>query len=242
MARQDPPRSQIVFATLRDQIRSGAYPVGSRLPTERELTERFHASRVVVREALAALQSVGMAAARRGSGTYVTSLKAAGDGMVLDPETHAEIVECLELRLAIEVEAAGLAAQRRSDAQLEVVAETLAAMKSRIEAGLASGAADWEFHLAVARATNNGYFQRFMQALGPKAIPRAKIETAAPGEAARVAFEAQLLSEHMAVHRAIVAQDHAAAREAMRRHLRNALDRYRHLRADAADDAARPTP
>ncbi len=242
MASADPPRSRIVFAALRDQICSGAYPVGSRLPTERELTEMFGASRVVVREALAALQSIGMAAARRGSGTYVTSIKAAGDGMILDPETHAEILECLELRLAIEVEAAGLAAQRRSPGQLAAAAEALARMKTRIEAGLAAGAADWAFHVAVARATNNAYFQRFMQALGPKAIPRAKFEEDAPLDAAHARLEAQLLAEHVAVYRAIDAQDHAGARDAMRRHLRAAQDRYRLLRADAAGVAPASAP
>ena len=229
MSTEQPIRSDHLFAILRDEIRSGTHRIGSRLPTERELIARFGASRVAVREALAALRSVGLVASRQGSGVYVAADGGDGEGVVLTATTHAEILDCLELRLAIEVEAAGLAATRRSMSQLDRMTECLAQMKARVDAAQASSEPDWAFHLEIAKATGNEYYGRFMAGLGPGAIPRSQLQKGAMSSA-QSEREVSLLEEHLAVLRAIASQDSEAARVAMRVHLGNAIARYREMR------------
>ncbi|WP_342592298.1 FadR/GntR family transcriptional regulator [Oceaniglobus trochenteri] len=218
-----------MFAVLREEIRSGKHPVGARLPTERELIQRFDVSRVCVREALAALRSMGLVSSRQGSGVYVSDAQAEGNGVLLTATTHAEILDCLELRLAIEVEAVGLAAMRRSPSQLDAMTDCLVEMRRCIEAGSPSDEADWAFHRAVAAAGGNKYFTRLMDGLGARAIPRNSL----PGQKRDATWETAQHAEHMAILQAVSAQDRDAARATMRTHLTNAMARYREMRVAA---------
>lgn len=230
-------RVETIFKVLRGEILSGAWPTGARLPTEREMVARFGASRVAVREAVASLRSIGLVTSRRGSGVFVNAPPAT-DAPVAG--SHPDALDSLELRLAIETEAAGLAAQRRTPSQLDEIAEHLATMNAVISDGRPAHDADWGFHLAVATATGNAHFMRFMEALGPRAIPRSGAPRAAPLTPADARRESALLDEHFTVFRAISDRDPDAARAAMRAHLDGAMARYRHLRdvsrglADAA--------
>ena len=221
-------RSEEVQAALAAAIVGGEWRVGQRLPSERELTARYKASRVTVREALAALRSRGMIASRRGSGAYVTATAPASGGVALDAATHAEILDCLELRRAVEVEAAGLAALRASPAQLSRIEAAVGEMATLASKEQATVGADWRFHLAVAEATNNAYFARIMAAFGPDAIPRGKLARP-PEDGTRAAHEAVLLAEHRRIAAALANHDAPAATEAMRAHMANAMARYERL-------------
>lgn len=213
-----------VLNALRDEIGAGQWPTGSRLPSERALTERFETSRVVVREALAALRSLGMVAPRKGSGVYVTAHEPRSEGLVLAPRTRAEILDTLELRRAIEVEAAGLAASRAGPAQFQRIGDALEAMRRAVEAGQGAAAHDWAFHVAIAEATNNACFPRTMTAFGADAIPRLRRAAKALDDPER---ERRLLDEHESIFVALAAQDAEASRQAMHTHLSGALARYR---------------
>lgn len=145
-----------VTEQLRAELASGRWPVGTRIPGELTLVEELEVSRPLLREAIRGLTNLGMLEARRGSGTYVRST--ASPEAILSRIDAAEVREIYEVQLAYDVQAAGLAASRRTDADLENLAHLLE-RRNRAEddrtdvAGFAS--ADAEFHLAIAKAAGN---------------------------------------------------------------------------------------
>ncbi|SFP40283.1 FadR/GntR family transcriptional regulator [Tranquillimonas alkanivorans] len=226
---------QSLASQLRASILSGEVPVGVKLPSEAMLTAQHGVSRTVVREAISALRSEGLVEARQGAGVFVIANTLSGGSAfdAVDLQKLSNLLEMMEFRIAIEVEAAGLAAARRSPAQEATIIETLEALDKVAAAGGETGPLDFDFHLAVARATNNPRFEQFLESLGGRAIPRARL---GGGAAAVVSgqYYAQLRTEHHSIADAISAGDEDGARQAMRRHLTNGLRRYRALRRKAA--------
>ena len=119
-------------AIISGQILSGERPAGSRLPTETQLAEEFGVSRTVVREAIARLRSDGLVVTRQGLGAFVAeTLEALPFRISIgsDPEApHRYARELLELRLGFETEAAALAAERGTPAQVEEIGRALEMM------------------------------------------------------------------------------------------------------------------
>lgn len=111
---------------LRNEIVGGAWPVGERIPTEPELVEAYGIGRNSLREAIRALVHAGLLETRQGDGTYVIATSDLA-GAVRRRTGRAELLEVFELRRALEVEAARLAAQRRTDADLAELDRLLAA-------------------------------------------------------------------------------------------------------------------
>ncbi|HBT03090.1 FadR/GntR family transcriptional regulator [Salipiger marinus] len=214
--------------SLRAEIAAGAIPVGGRLPSESRLSAAHGVSRTVVREAVAALRADGLVAARQGAGVFVQQLHPHGGSPFqdIDPERISSILDVLELRAAVEIEAAGLAAQRRAAAQEEALFAALAALEAAHAAEGSATAEDFAFHRAVAEATQNPRFAQFLDMLGPEAIPRARLSDQRPAQAE---YLAQIQREHRAVAHAISARDAAAARAAMRDHLEQGQARYRRM-------------
>ena len=131
----------------------------------------------------------------------------------------------------VEAEAAGLAALRSSAVGRQRIAAALAAIDTALARGENATAEDIAFHGAVAQATGNPQFSRFLEYIGHFVIPRQSGGVAGgPGRRdSRCLFQV----EHRAIAAAIQARDAAAARDAMRRHLANSQARYRHLMAEA---------
>jgi DNA-binding FadR family transcriptional regulator len=141
----------------------------------------------------------------------------------------SDIIESLELRTAVEVEAAGLAAARCSPAQEAEIHSRLKDFEARVAAGEPAEAEDFAFHVALAEATNNQQFKEFLAFLGRRTIPRSQLRSAV-GEAIQpLASEAKLYQEHCDIFEAILARDPEGARAAMRRHLAGSMERYRAL-------------
>ncbi|OAT68199.1 GntR family transcriptional regulator [Mycobacteroides immunogenum] len=107
-----------VTEQLREEIRSGRWAIGARIPTEPELCELTGTSRNTIREAVQALVHAGMLERRQGSGTYVLSLGGSG-AAIADYFAAASDRDLIELRQTLEVTAAGLAAQRRDEDDIE---------------------------------------------------------------------------------------------------------------------------
>src|SRR6478752_9227548 len=103
-----------VMAQLGAEIRGGRLAPGARLPTEQELTSTMGVSRTVVREAVAALRADGLVVTRRGSGAYVADNPTASPFRIVAPQLGRieDVLAVMELRLAVEVEAAALASER----------------------------------------------------------------------------------------------------------------------------------
>ncbi|GAA4234727.1 hypothetical protein GCM10022254_40290 [Actinomadura meridiana] len=141
-----------VLEQLQAQVSDGSWPVGARIPAETELAALLGVSRPAVREAIRALAHVGVLEVRRGAGTYVRTT--VDPRPLLNRLARASLRDCFEVQLAYDVQAARLAARRRTDADL-VRLERL--LRARDEATAADdfGAADAAFHLGVAEASGN---------------------------------------------------------------------------------------
>jgi DNA-binding FadR family transcriptional regulator len=218
---------------LRQAILSGQFTPGSKLPSEAQLGETHGVSRTVVREAIATLRADRLVEARQGAGVFVLDPPApsASAPMSIENIDYARVssvIEFLELRTAVEVEAAGLAALRRSPAQEEVIIDCHYAVQACLEAGKPSSDADFALHLAIAEATNNPRFRDFLSMIGKSVIPRAALRNE-ESEEDQAAYIKLLTEEHSAIVTAISAGDEDAARDAMRRHLRGSQARYRAL-------------
>ncbi len=217
---------------LRQSIASGAFAPGGRLPTEAQLSETYGVSRTVVREAIAALRADQLVDARQGSGVYV--LKSAPASALperIDTDRVASVLEVLEIRTPLEIEAAGLAALRCSPSQEEYIFDCHARVFACIEAGKPIREADFTLHLAIAEATNNPQFASFLRSHGVAAIPQAEIVTDAQHDR-QIAYYKQLYQEHERIVLAISNGDEEAAREAMRAHLKGSQVRHRELLRD----------
>ncbi|MEU9984038.1 FadR/GntR family transcriptional regulator [Streptomyces sp. NPDC050856] len=159
MALSSPRRSGLsdqVIAELRNQITSGEWPVGSRIPTEPELVEQLGVARNTVREAVRALAHNGLLDIRQGSGTYVVATSELA-GVMHRRFAGADPRHIAELRSTLESSAARLAAERRTERDLRQLEALLARREEAWEAGDAERfvAADATFHLAVVAASHN---------------------------------------------------------------------------------------
>lgn len=222
--------------SLGERIRGGALQTGDKLPTEAAIMGEFEVSRTVVREAISKLQAAGLVETRHGIGTFVLG---PGDApsFKITPEqfsTLQDVIAVLELRIGLETEAAGLAAQRRTADNLVQLRRTLDAVIAAVEAGEDSVPADFQFHLEIARATQNGHFTELMSTLGSQIIPRARLEPAADPGGERLAYMRRVNAEHESILDAIISQDAESARAAMRTHLSNSRERRRRAQARAA--------
>ena len=231
-ARGGPPLTQRVVDELRKRIEAGDYAPGDRLPTEPVLVERFGFSRTVIREAIAALRADGLVESRHGVGVFVLGPRRRGSlpaPFVEASEKISDLIEELELRLGMEVEAAGLAALRASPAQEAEIQAQLELFETLVAEGRSTDEADFAFHMAVAAATNNERFKAFLEHVGRRIIPRVKLRKAMGGVDPLPNRDRELLAEHTAVAEAIRARDPERARAAMRRHLAGGIKRYRAL-------------
>ena len=215
--------------SLGERIRDGRLAPGDKLPTEAAVMAEFGVSRTVVREAISKLQAGGLVETRHGIGTFVVGV---GDGSVFRIEPHQlgtlrDVIAVLELRIGIESEAAGLAAQRRSQANLGGDARCARRLRRRGGGGRDAVAADFQFHSEIARATQNEHFAGLMSTLGAQIIPRARLEPAAAADPQRQAYLRRVNAEHESIYDAYAVQDADAARAAMRTHLANSRERRR---------------
>ncbi|MGR0218726.1 FadR/GntR family transcriptional regulator [Agromyces sp. ZXT2-6] len=145
-----------VVESLRDEIRSGAWPVGSKIPTEARLVDSLGVSRPSVREAVRSLVQLGLLETRQGDGTYV----------VADDETtvalrnaidHADDAEVVAVRRALDVLAAREAAVRRTDDDLRQLSAALAGRAAAAADGDLAAFIDHDvaFHVGIAAASKN---------------------------------------------------------------------------------------
>ena len=204
-----------VATGLRGRIEKGEFEVGDRLPSEAQLTEAYSVSRTVVREAIAALRADGLVEPRQGAGVFVLepSIGIQRPFQILDVDKISSIIEMLELRTAVEMEAAALAATRRSPAQEEEIYEA---------------EADFRLHRAIAVAANNPRFAEFLDLMGPSVIPRSALQASGVHRSPD-SYISLISSEHRAIADAIAAGDADGARDAMRRHLKGSQQRYRNM-------------
>jgi GntR family transcriptional repressor for pyruvate dehydrogenase complex len=231
-----PSRSLVVEIGRRiaADIAAGRLIPGGRLPTEQEMMEAMGVSRTVIREAVAALRAEGLVATRQGIGSFVVE-QPAQVLFRIEPGQSASLADALhimELRTAVETEAAGLAAERATRAQRRAIHAALAAIDAAIGRGEAAVGEDFAFHAVITDATGNPQFRRFLDFLGRFIIPRASVRIRA------LNLRTYLMTfqeEHRAIVAAIDSGMVGKAQGAMRAHLINSSQRYRTLAPDQAE-------
>jgi GntR family transcriptional regulator, transcriptional repressor for pyruvate dehydrogenase complex len=216
---------------LSGRIRDGSLAPGEKLPTEAAIMEEFGVSRTVVREAISRLQAAGLVATRHGVGTFVVGMGDAATFRISPDQlgTLQDVIAVLELRIAVETECAALAAVRRTPENLETLRKALKAFIAAVEEGRDAVGPDFQFHLEIARATQNHHFVDLMATLGGMMIPRARLDPESPLTPEREAYLRRVNSEHESIVDAIGRQEPEAARAAMRTHLANSRERRRRL-------------
>lgn len=199
-----------------DLIKEGVFLPGSRLPSERELSERFDVSRVTVREAEIALQAKGLIEIKTGSGVYVSKKQPSKPS-----DMHGiSAFELTEARSMVESEAAALAAQNISDKDLQKLDELIGDMASSNDA--ISTAADNEFHITIAEATGNSAIVYTIKSLWKirSELPQIKIAH----ESVCELDATSRVKEHREIYDALKAHNPVAARQAMRGHFRRLIE------------------
>ena len=229
---------------LRTRIARGDFTPGDRLPSEALLSDTFGVSRTVIREAIAALRADGLVEPRQGSGVYVLEAKPADVAPFqnVDFARVSSVVELLELRTALESEAAALAAVRRSPAQEEQIVEHLTAFIAAARAGISTSQEDFALHLAIADASNNPRFGEFLRLLGANVIPRQALRPEGTDQRVNASYLPKITEEHQSIVDGILEGEPERARDAMRKHLEGSLSRYRRLLRDASVPSSAEAP
>jgi GntR family transcriptional regulator, transcriptional repressor for pyruvate dehydrogenase complex len=213
------PLKEQVLEQLRALLDGGALKPGDQLPSERELSEELAVSRGTVREAVQFLGALGLVEIRHGQGTFVRATLA-------NREVHDEwrawtlrnsgrIRDLLEVRRGLESFAAELAAQRRAEAELRSLEETLEGMATAIRSGdvTALVQSDVNFHHGLCAAAGNPALVELADVLGQRLLPERAAAWDVPGRPERS------LEEHTAIFKAVTSGDATAARAALIAHL-----------------------
>ncbi|KQQ35432.1 GntR family transcriptional regulator [Rhizobium sp. Leaf306] len=215
--------ADIVFERMLRAIKSGAYKPDERLPTEHDLAAEFEVSRPVIREALKRLRDQSLIYSRRGAGSFVRSVglrNPLGFGQL---ENVADLLNCYEFRLTMEPAAAAAAAARHDADSLKAIRQALELLRDATNRQSHREDADFQFHLAIARAAQNNYFTTAMEAL------KDHIAVGMKFHGASIKREASGLSrvfgEHEAIATAIANSNEDDARRLMFEHLKGSRER-----------------
>jgi DNA-binding FadR family transcriptional regulator len=206
---------------LTEAIEAGRLSIGDRLPTESQLMRAFGVSRTVVREAVAGLRAAGLVTTRQGLGAFVAARASVRHFRILPEELGSldRVLHILELRAAVEPEAAALVAMRGGQEATGQIEDAQARFEAAIAAGDPGFEEDNAFHREIAAATGNPLFANIIASLGNELVPRREIprnEQPSPIWRRNVAAVA---AEHRRILEAIRSGDAAGARRDMRRHL-----------------------
>lgn len=216
-------------ARLRDKIAQEKLVPGDKLPTEPSLIAELGVSRTVLREAIATLKAEGLVESKQGAGVFVSSPKTETVASIPVGEmTLTVMIETLEMRIALEVESISLAIARSSLAQEAEIYRCFDLLENKLKIHKSAEQEDFDFHLAIAKASNNQHFVDVLSVLAKRTIPRTRLHDEAK-LVPQAGLESELIAEHKAIIDAYAARDTAQAQNAMRAHLSNALGRYRAL-------------
>jgi len=229
-------RASELIDRLAGEITSRRIAPGARLPTEQAMMAAFGVSRTVVREAVAALRAEGLVETRQGVGAFVAR-DVQRRPFRIDPaemRSIGDVLHVMELRTGVEVEAAGIAAERITAPMRSRIERALLAIDAALARGEAAVDEDFAFHQAIAAATQNPQFTRFLEFLGRFLIPRQSVRTGLKRPQDLKAYLARIQAEHRRIYEAIRAGDATAARQAMRGHLMRSRRRYQRFAAAGA--------
>lgn len=213
-----------VYSHLLGGIMEGRFPVGSRLPPENQLAQQFGVSRPVIREALHRLQSDGVVLSRQGAGSYVQRSPSGKVAALTTSVSLHQALQSFEIRLALEVLSARLAARNRSEEQLDEIQTAARAMQAAMEGQGVPLEADYAFHRAIAVASGNPLLLQAFETLAPYFKGGMNVTLSLTSDATRARRE-RILDEHDRIVHAIQVSDGDSAAIAMSYHLDQARNR-----------------
>jgi GntR family transcriptional regulator, transcriptional repressor for pyruvate dehydrogenase complex len=230
---RDSSRRPVLYERIEEwliaELEEQRVAIGHRIPTERDLAERFSVSRASVRQALAALQALGIIEVRHGDGTYLRQRPQHQRALANLLGRPRSITDVLEARATLEVTLAGLAAQRRTAEDLARIWSALELMQREIDAGGIGADGDERFHGAVTLAAHNDVLGLLMDYLGALIHETRLSSLSQRGRPPRSS------AQHQAIALAIETQDVPGAQAAMRAH----IELVGQVEDDDADSAAR---
>ncbi len=217
-----------LYGQLLELIVAGQLKEGDKLPSENEISRAHNLSRPVIREALLRLQADGLVYSRQGVGSFVRARPPEGLIQFADASDVAGLLRCFEARLPFEGAAAHLAAVRATSDDIQRIERALLALEEALESN-ADGVgkpdkADFDFHMAVARSTGNGFYVSILSSLNSAIQSGMKVALKISKSGSRSRIE-RVKEEHRAIFDAIAAGDAEAADLAMRYHIHRARTR-----------------
>lgn len=243
--------TQQLVRRLTDSIQAGELRPGDRLPTESQLAQLHGVSRTVVREAMSRLSAQGLIETQQGRGSFVLASPSLVS-FAVDPQgirTLDALSELLEFRICFETESASLAASRADSRKIAAIGQALARFMEEVNRPSESVRADFEFHRAIAMASDNRHLLQILDSLGRTAIatPRARLAVTTDEESSTedsAAHHHVVAVEHANIYEAIARRSPEDARAAMRVHLSNSRQRLtsitRNAVLHAVDDLSVP--
>lgn len=218
--------SSQISKLILSEIQSGQLAIGDRLPSEAELAQKYGVSRTILREAIASLKNEDILEAKQGRGIIVKnsrSRQAFRFSDVFETISMGEVNYFYEMRALLESQAAGLAAMRRTQEDIEEITKSFEEMAEAVRKRTPGAEAHERYNKAIARASHNPVLTEFLFFLYGKLHDLAKelrIKTMASPERAH-----NVLEEHRRVVESIVDKDQPAAQEAALAHLKKAAER-----------------
>lgn len=213
--------AEVAHTRMRALIKDGSWSPRSRLPSETELARRFGMSRPVIRQALARLRDDGLIQSRQGSGSFVLEPI---DGRDVAPSqvafpaisSFADVTAFASFREGMEGEIAAAAALNRTEEQLAAIASVLSQLDGKKPLS-DRPQDDFDFHLAVAKATGNPFFINSLSSLRDQMMMGMSLIWNFSADSAD--FRNTVVRHHRAIYAAIASRDDGAARTAMKEHL-----------------------
>jgi len=205
-----------IVRQVKQLIAEGRLKTGDRLPPERELAEKFVVSRTSVREALRALESLGLIEIRAGEGTFVrqVSVDALVGPLALMMTSQREAIgELFEARRVLEPAIAALAASRATPDEVQDMERILESQAREVAAGRTGIAEDAAFHTAIGAAAHNRAITRIVHAIMDLLTQSREESLNTPGRPTRSH------QDHRRILQAIAKRNPSAARQAMADHL-----------------------
>lgn len=227
--------TEIILEQIKQFMIDGQLNPGDKLPTEMELAERFQVSRTSIREALSALSLTGILEIRQGEGIYV---KHSPSNAIIEPLTFILLMEknhvqnILEVRRALEIVAVDLAAQRRSETDLEALGRLVAEMERDLPEAANSESLDLAFHLALATSSKNPLLDRLMNTVQEIIGQTLQVTRTLWLLSSQAGTTRQLFEEHNAIYLAVRNKENEKARALMYEHLSKVeqqLQRYQEI-------------
>jgi GntR family transcriptional regulator, transcriptional repressor for pyruvate dehydrogenase complex len=204
------------FEQIISYVVNGTWKAGDRIPPERELCQQLGIARTSLREALKAMELIGMLDSRVGDGTFVCPRSEFLSRPLLWAFTgtdHAELRDIMEAREFLERDLAGLAAERATQSEIKAIEKTLIEMREQIAKNESILGADMSFHLAVADAAHNEVLRNAVQLLRNLMKQWLVLKLLIPQ------VPEKILMQHEAIYQAIKKRDGSAARAKMWAHL-----------------------